>query len=78
MGWDLVEKYWRNFLSSLTNLAANLPYCRLEMIEIRIEQPIDKKRERHEIAMTRLGEELAHWRGMQKVQVSNLEEARIH
>jgi hypothetical protein len=78
MRWDLVEKNWKNFLASLTNLASNLPYCRLEMIEIRIEQPTDKKRARHEIAMTRLGEDLAHWRGMHKVQVTNLEKKGIY
>jgi len=70
MKWNLIEENWRQLIANFINQMGNLPDGRLEMIEIRIEKRTDKTRERHEIAMTGAGGELAHWRGMQRIQVS--------
>ena len=70
MKWNLIEDNWRQLIASFTSLGGNFPNGHLEMIEIRIEKRTDKTRERHEIAMTGAREELAHWRGMQRIQVS--------
>ena len=67
---NLFEGNWKQLIANYINPPDNLLDGRLEMIEIRIEKRTDKTRERHEIAMTGAREELAHWRGMQRIQVS--------
>ena len=70
MRWNLIEGNWKQLIANYINPPDNLLDGRLEMIEIRIDQRTNKTRERHEIAMKGVERELAHWRGMQRIQVS--------